>query len=291
MNRLIFLGTGGGRGMIRTQERKTAGIYLELENNRFAFDPGPCALMTALQLRLQPEKFNGVFITHMHIDHCSDANAILDTILSNSIQPVLIAEKHCLEEKDKKEKINDYYPCITPYHQKLSKLYSMEAGKTVKVNGMDITAVRADHYDPTIGFVIKSKNLKLGFTSDSVYYTGMEKFYSGCDLLVVNTAVPMGGDAPKHHFGIKDLITLLKNMEQKPKLTIIDRLTGFMIRANVWKQVKIAQDATKCRIINSEDHMEIDLDNLSKNPRVIKSVDARGVGSFASEKEEKVRFE
>ena len=115
--------------------------------------------------------------------------------------------------------------------------------------------------------------------------------------MVVNTAVPMGSEIsasnkfPKHHMSIKDLITLLKNMEQKPRLTIIDRLSGFMIRANIWKQVKIAQDAAKCRIISSEDSMEIDLDDLNKNPRIIKSVDARGVGSFQLDKEEKIRFE
>ncbi|MBI4162200.1 MAG: MBL fold metallo-hydrolase [Candidatus Aenigmarchaeota archaeon] len=287
MNRLIFLGSGGGRHMIRTQERKTAGIYVELDNMKFVFDPGPCALLTALQLKLQPEKWNGAFVTHMHIDHCSDANAILDSISSNAAQPLIIAEKHCIEPKDKKEKVNDYYPCISAYHQNLSKVYPMEAGKKVKVNNIEITAVRADHYDPTIGFIIKSKSLKIGFTSDSVYYNGMEKFYSGCDLLVVNTAIPMAMDSPskpfpKYHMGIKDLITMLKNMEQKPKLTVIDRLTGFMVRANIWKQVKIVQDATKCRIISSEDHMEIDLDDLNKNPRII--------GKLA-EKEEKIRLE
>ncbi len=282
MNRLIFLGSGGGRGMIRTQERKTAGIYAELDNICFAFDPGPGALLTAISLKLQPEKWNGVLVSHMHIDHCTDANAILDSIASNSIQPFLVAEKHCIEPKNNKEKINDYYPCITMYHQKLAKLYPMEPGKSVKVSGMEIMAVRADHYDPTIGFTIKTKNLKLGLTSDSVYYNGMEKFYSGCDVLVVNTAVPMASEGPKHHMSVKDLITLLKNMEQKPKLTIIDRLTGFMVRANIWKQVKIAQDATKCKIINSEDSMEIDLDNLNKNPVII------GKQLY---KEEKIRFE
>ena len=57
---------------------------------------------------------------------------------------------------------------------------------------------------------------------------------------------------------------MLRDMKEKPKLVVLDRLTPFIIRANIWKQTKIIQDATKVKTISSEDGMEINLENFSQ---------------------------
>ena len=274
MNRIIFLGSGGGRGMIRTQERSTAGIYVELGGGptsetsnsvKFCIDPGPGTLVRAIAAKLQPEKWNGILVSHMHIDQSADANSLLDAMSHNGIQPFLVAERHCVEPKGKNEKINDYFPCITTYHQNRSKVYSMEPGKKIKLNGMEISAVLADHYDPTVGFVIKTNNFTVGCASDGAYYKGIEKHYSGCDLLIISTAIPANMEAKPHfHMGVKDVVAMLRDMKEKPKLVVLDRLTPFIIRANIWKQTKIIQDATKVKTISSEDGMEINLENFSQ---------------------------
>ena len=55
-----------------------------------------------------------------------------------------------------------------------------------------------------------------------------------------------------------------------PLLVVLDRLTPFIIRANIWKQTKIIQDATKVKTISSEDGMEINLENFSQKILAIK---------------------
>ena len=85
--KIIFLGTGGGRHVMFSQSRKTGGLFFDL-GTKFIVDPGPGSLVHAVALGLQPEKWNGVVLSHYHIDHSTDANVFLDGLK----EPFLIAE-------------------------------------------------------------------------------------------------------------------------------------------------------------------------------------------------------
>ena len=57
---------------------------------------------------------------------------------------------------------------------------------------------------------------------------------------------------------VDGVLELLRAMKNKPELLVLHHLSFWMMRANLWKQEKIIQDATKVRTIHSEDFMEID---------------------------------
>lgn len=258
--RLIFLGTGGGRNIMFSQVRKTGGLFFDLDDVKFIIDPGPGALVNAQALKLKPEKWNGIFVSHMHVDNCSDVNVLLDGME----EPFLVAEQHCILPKEKiKEKNLDYYPCVTPYHQsKVKHLHPVKHGDTVKVGNMEVKAVKTDHTCPATGFVIKHPKITIGYVADGYYYRGQEKHYEGCDLIIFNILVPKGQEPDeKKHMSVDDAIVFVKGLEKKPRLVIMQHFSFWMIRNNLFKQRKILEDATKVKTIDAEDFMEMNLEN------------------------------
>lgn len=273
--KIIFLGTGGGRDMMIAQIRRTGGIFFDLGKTKFILDPGPGSLVHAVALGLQPEKWNGVLLSHLHPDHATDVNAYLDGIE----RPFIVAEEHCLlDKKDMnkgKEKKDDfdYFPCVTVYHQEKSKTYPVKDCSVVEVNGVKINATKAAHYIPAVGFRIRGdqtdakgvvQSFDIGYTSDGEYYKGMERHYDGCKILIINVVIPKGGEAKRPgYMSVDGIITMLKAMKEKPQLVILTHFSFWFMRSNLWKQDKIIQDATKVRTIHAEDFMTVDLPTLA----------------------------
>ncbi len=266
-NRVIFLGTGGGKNVMARQAMRTGGIFIELKTKddikssntsvRFIIDPGPGSLVHAASKKMEPENWDGVLLSHLHPDHSTDANAIIDCIAANKKKPFLAAEEHCLKPKD------DYYPCISKFHQKVSDVFAMKANRKISINGLKITAVRSDHYVPTIGFIIKSQSCRIGYASDGTYYKGQEKNFEGCDLLILNVLVPKGEAAKKKwHMSVDEAIELVSKIKKKPRLLIIQHFSFWMLRANVYAQAEIIEKATGVKTMAAGDFMEVDLNKF-----------------------------
>jgi ribonuclease BN (tRNA processing enzyme) len=287
MNRIVFLGSGGGRRMCSTQARKTGGLYVEFglggdpgrsetssrfqnashfENDAFSFaiDPGPGALVNAIAFDLKPDKWKGILVSHHHIDHVNDVNVIIDAIDTNmrksKLYPFLVAEERCIRQSKK----TDPYPYVTAYHQGLVKnMHVAKPGGKLKIAGLEIEMSKALHYAPNIGFAISCSGFKIGYPADGSYYPGQEKNYEDCDVLILNVPWPKGYDAPKNiHMTLDDAIALVRAIERKPKLVVISHLSFNMLRANMYKQERIFREATRVKCISADDFLEIDLDTL-----------------------------
>jgi len=268
MNRIIFLGSGGGRQMCASQMRKTGGMYFEFgqphEEFGFSLDPGPGALVHAISLGLDPVKWKGVVVSHHHIDHTNDMNVIIDAISTNEKKeksyPFVIAEEQLITEGRK----DAPYPYLTKYHSTIvKKAHALKHGESVMIGKVEFVATKALHYAPNNGYVIKCDKLKIGYPADGSYYPGQEKQFECCDVLILNCPWPKGHDAPKNiHMTLDDAIALVKAIKEKPKLVVLSHLSPLILRSNLFKQEKIFMDATKVRCISAEDFMEIDLDTL-----------------------------
>jgi ribonuclease BN (tRNA processing enzyme) len=270
MNRIVFLGTGGGKHVMFSQVRRTGGMYFEFNDNKknslsFVMDPGPGSLVNARSAKIKAESVNGIVLSHYHIDHSTDANVWLDG-LDN---PFLIAEEHCIFSKEDLKEDYDYYPCITPYHlERLRNVHPVKHGSSVKVRGVEFRAVRCSHYGPAVGFVISYDKFKIGYTSDGTYYASQERHYEGCDILIMNVLVPKGEEAKElQHMSIYDAVKFIRAMKDKPKLVILQHFSLWMLRANLWKQCKILKDATGVPVVHADDFMQIDIDKVLQGIR------------------------
>jgi ribonuclease BN (tRNA processing enzyme) len=244
--------------MVATQTRKTGGILFDLDKVKFVLDPGPGSVVNATSIGILPEKLDGVVLSHFHIDHSTDANVYLDAIE----KPFIIAERHCLLDRATTRLKLEYYPCITPFHQKKSEVHAVRDKDVVTIKGITFKAVMTDHYDPAVGFRISGEGLDIGFVADGAYYKGLEKAFEGCQLLIVNAIVPKGQEIDKKYLSVDGVISLVKAMETKPRLVLLNHISGWMLRANLFKQEKIIQDACKVKVIHAEDFMTLDLKTL-----------------------------
>lgn len=282
-NILTFLGTGGGGKVTYYQARATGGLHLSLDKLTILIDPGPGSLVWLRRLKLKEPDV--LLLSHLHMDHATDVNSILDGMKN----PRIIAERHCLELSE------NYYPCISKYHQKIAKfIRAVEGGEEISSNEMKIfkddiriVVTKAEHHAPCVGFKIIGKKI-IGYPSDGIYYKGQEKRFENCDLIVFNVLIPYGSKKEninkgennngKKHMSIEDVIEFINTMneETKPKLIVLQHFSFLMLKNNVYKQARIVEDKTRIRTIAAEDFMQIDLDSLE----IIRRKDIKGIEYF-----------
>ncbi|MEM5812973.1 MAG: MBL fold metallo-hydrolase [Candidatus Aenigmatarchaeota archaeon] len=261
-NVLTFLGTGGGSNVTYSQARATGGLHLILDEIPILIDPGPGSLVWLRKMKLKDPEL--LLLSHLHIDHSNDVNAILDGMRN----PRIIAEKHCLEYSEK------YYPCVSKYHQSIAKfIRAVEGGELIygdemnlQKNSIKIFVTKSEHHAPCVGFkIVGSKTI--GYTSDGIYYKDQEKNFENCDLIIFNVLIPYGterNNSEKKHMSVSDVINFLNSMKSdaKPKVAILQHFSFTMMKHNVYKQAKIVEEKTGIRSIAAKDFMQIDLDSF-----------------------------
>ena len=193
--KLHFLGTCGGRYAMGEQLRNTGGIVFETEKTRMHIDPGPGALVQSHEYFDNPLKTDGVIVSHGHLDHQSDAEAVIEMITECGKNPgALFANETALSG------YSDIEKSIDDYHQNLcATVRTLEDESDFEFQDLKIESQFMFHSDPkTAGFKISTDERTIGFWTDSEFSSELVEFYEGCDWLVVYCTRPRGKSLPQH---------------------------------------------------------------------------------------------
>ncbi|MDP3733869.1 MAG: MBL fold metallo-hydrolase [Nanoarchaeota archaeon] len=166
MAQIIFLGTAGSSAVVNKQLRSSGGIILKVEDLQFHIDPGPGALQKAREYGVQLQHNTAVLVSHHHLNHCNDLNAVIDAMTHSGIEnrgivlgskSVLIGGEGC-------------HPFLTQYHQNLvEKIIPLEKNHKVAIELVEINALPAEHTDRTaLGFKFFCPKFTLSYTGDIV---------------------------------------------------------------------------------------------------------------------------
>lgn len=246
--KLKFIGTGGGRYVTGMQKRQTAGIIVKTDETQVQIDPGPGALVHGQEEN--PEETEAVLVSHGHLDHVNDAEAIIEMMAEAYDQPAaLFANRTCLEG------YGDIEKRISDYHQDLcARKEVMEEGASFGFKDIEIECQEMFHSDPrTQGFTLESEDKKIGFWTDTEFSGELTDFYEGCDTLVIYCTRPRGAGIDSHT-SIGDVPDIVSELDVS---TVIVTHFGLkFLQEGVDRQKEWLEEQIDPKVIFAEDGME-----------------------------------
>lgn len=250
---LITLGTGGGRFATITQKRRTGGIRILYGKTNIHLDPGPGALVYSLAAGLDPQRLNGVLVSHCHPDHYNDAEVLIEAMTHGMTKKrgTLAAAHSVLNGGQRCD------PSISKYHQQApQQLVEARPNSSFDIGSLHFTAARAKHTDPdAVGFRLEIPKLgDVAYTSDSEYFEGIAAPYTGVRILFLCVMRP-AGNPWKGHMTSDDAVKIIK--EANPEMAVLTHFGMKMIFKGPNNEAESIQQKTGVRTVAAMDGMHI----------------------------------
>ena len=198
-------------------------------------------------------------MSHAHIDHCNDVNAVISAMTHDGLDKtgILIGSKSVMVGTEGER------PYLTRYHRKcLDKFLSLEHGNTVKFGrDIELKTLRTKHRDPTgIGFKFISGKFSIAYTGDTGYFEDLIDELRNSDILILNNLEPFGS-INEDHLSSDDAVKIISAV--RPKLAIITHFGQKIIEQNPIYQARDIQRKTNVQTIAARDGLVVDPFNLS----------------------------
>lgn len=189
-NQLIFLGTGGARFVVFSQQRASGGLWLTLQGTHILIDPGPGSLLQCLHHNppLNPTELSGLVISHRHLDHCADANVMIEAMTKGGIKKggTLLASGDALFDD----------PVVLAYLRRyLQKIEVLKAGAAYTIGSVEVEAgLKLMHPAENYLLTFRVPGLSVVYLSDTRYFSKLEEIRG--DYLILNLVLinPIGVD-------------------------------------------------------------------------------------------------
>lgn len=201
--------------MVSLQTCSTAGFWANVEGVNLYFDPGPSAIYKIREANLIPDDLKAILITHKHIDHTTDINALIESIHYQMT-------RKGWDYKDfqvfaSADLIKEGY--ITAMHQKMpGKIVKLASQKTYQIEHLKVYTtkklIEKPYYkDKLDEFGFKIEGRKYGFT-----YIPETFYRKGLFLKVKSDIVVLNFMKPKSKY-YKETLKIIK--ELSPQLILL----------------------------------------------------------------------
>ncbi|MBN1502061.1 MBL fold metallo-hydrolase [Candidatus Woesearchaeota archaeon] len=249
---IVFLGTAGDSIVCGKQYRASGGIIFNLESKQFHIDPGPGALVMAKMQGINLRENTAVFVSHNHIIHANDVNAVISAMTHNGLDKkgVLCASKSVLFGSENDEPfLKDFYRhCVEKY-------ITLEKGTLAGIENIDIRATETKHLDKKgVGFRFNTPRVSIGYTSDTEYFSNLVNEFKDIDILILNVVNPTNNES-KDNLNTDDAVKLIEKI--KPQLAIITHFGIKMLKADPLYEAREIQKQTGVHTIAAKDGMAI----------------------------------
>jgi len=248
-----FLGTAGARYVMATQFRSSAGVYIEIKGKRIILDPGPGTLvrMAKSRPRINPSSTDAVILSHIHLDHAGDVNAVLDAMTEGAKKKrgFLFAPSQCVEGRDR---------VILSYLLSSVNILVLKPESSYSIEGIELeTSPAHDHGVETYGIKFPLENGKLCFMVDTKFSPQLLSSYKDCRYIVMNVVLKECRDFIKH-LCVEDVKTTAEKI--RPDEIVITHFGMGMLRAKPWELAERLSRETEVNIKAASDGMQLTLD-------------------------------
>ncbi len=256
MPSIIFLGTAGDEFTAGKQLRASGGIVVQADGYQFYLDPGPGALVRAQQNGINLRENTAVLVSHAHLNHCSDANAVLSAMSRNGfdVNGVLISNVSFAGGSDEA----GISPMLTEFHRRcVERVIIAKAGQRIGIESIEIQALQALHHDPhALGFKFITPYFTAAYSGDTKYSRDVAEQYKKSDILILNMVYPKGAkEKNSDNLCFEDAAKIIE--KAKPKLAVITHFGRAMLNGDPLSQARELQKLTGVQVIAAFDGMRI----------------------------------
>lgn len=251
-SQLIFLGTAGDPMVMGQQHRASGGLILRVGDVQFHIDPGPGALVRASQTGVNPRATTAVLVSHAHLNHCNDLNAVVAAMTHGGLDKhgVVFGHESCLTD----EVFRPYYRAC------MERIIPLEAGKRAGVENIDFQALPTRHSVPGIGFKFFCPDFTLAYLSDTGFSKELAEAVLDSDILVLNVVDPSGHE---NEYNLTTDTALEMINLVKPSFALISHFGTKMLKADPMYEARRLQSATGVQTVAVKDGMSIDPANAA----------------------------
>lgn len=248
---IIFLGTGSGSVVMGKQLRATGGIVLQVDEHQLHIDPGPGALNSAKQFYVNMRETTCVLVSHAHIGHCNDVNAVISAMTHAGLDKKgVLAGNDLLINGDKFTN-----PYVTQFHKKcMEKYVVLSAGKKLGIDDIEIKATSTKHSIDNLGFKFQTNQFTLSYLSDTAYTPELIEEHKGSEIVILNVVNPFD-EKTRHNLNSNNAVKLIEKLN--PKLAVINHFSIKMLKADPLLEARKIHHKTKTQVIAAKDGMVI----------------------------------
>ncbi|HZD59325.1 MAG TPA: MBL fold metallo-hydrolase [Anaerolineae bacterium] len=249
-----FLGTAGGRFVVAKQLRSSAGTLISIKGKNILLDPGPGTLVrcATARPRIDLNKIDAIILTHAHLDHSTDVNALIDAITEGGLKKrgVLFAPDECLN--------GDNAVVLKYLRDYLQEITVLRASSEYRVGEVAFkTSIRHQHGVEAYGIKFDIDGLKVSFMVDTKYFPELIDDYADSNILILN--VVMDKVHPEYgkilHLYYEDAVNIIKAI--KPQKAILTHFGMTMLKAKPWVLTKELSNELGIDIVAASDGMTV----------------------------------
>jgi len=258
-NWIKFIGTAGARFVVAKQLRSSGGLWVSFEGVNLYMDPGPGALVRCLasKPKLDPTKLDGILLSHKHLDHSGDINAMIEAMTEGGYRRrgVLFAPEDALEDDPVVFRYIRSYP---------EKIQVLQENSDYSIGGLKFsTAGRHVHSVETYGFNFYLSDAMVSYITDTKFYPQLLTQYPG-DLLLLNVVLlTENPERQIDHLSLADVKVLLK--KTRAKAVVLTHFGMRMLQAKPRELAERLSEETGVKVIAARDGMTLEIDQVMKD--------------------------
>jgi len=223
-----------------TNNRTSAGIVIEVDNNQIMFDPGIGTITQSLQSNIDLKKTTAILISNTNISYCNDINAVIEQANKDLH---LICPNELLKHEDS---------ILTLTHVKNLKILSLSNDEIKQTNIKNISVEAQYNKNDALSFKLTTTKYVLGYITKAKYSKQFVESFKDSNILIINLT-ELKHEKNSKYLDFEEIIELIR--EVNPELVILNGFSKKIIESDpldISRKIKQELQKDKVNIIKTQ---------------------------------------